>query len=80
MTLEVRDYSYFDLIDGLVSAQDPNAVIRGGEPTLLDNPIPVNTTASHRHLKELRSIVTSRRTGMFQGSSERMTTRRVRSY
>lgn len=86
MELRVRDFSYFDILGGLISVEaidsavDPTLVF-AGDPYLFDDPISRTGSPAGRHFKELTAIASSRRSGTFRNNrSQYMTTRKLRSY
>gem|GEM_PF-4832024 len=88
--LDLRDYSYFDIVSAQQSSQslgdpadpgNPLTLIQSiGNPDVFDNPLGQAIQSPHRHLKEFTARVDSRRAGGPLGSSKITTAARMRSY
>lgn len=88
--LDLRDYSYFDIVDALVSSTsfgdpaDPTnpltLIAFEGDPDVFDNPLTQVTQSPHRHLKETTAQITSRRDSSALGSTDTTDVSRIRAY
>ncbi len=88
--LDLRDYSYFDLVDALVSSTsfgDPGdpanpltLIAFEGDPDVFDNPLNQAAQSPHRHLKETTAIISSRRESSALGSTDATAVARIRAY
>lgn len=80
--VEVRDFSYFDVLGALISALDSDALYTesAGAPYVLDCPLAGDATISARHLKETTLEVRGRRQGSFIGSGQVLETRQIRAF
>lgn len=83
--IEVRDFSYFDLLGALISALDSDVLYTesAGAPYVLDCPLAGNAGTSARHLKEMTTEVRSRREGShssFHRTGAVNETRQIRAF
>jgi hypothetical protein len=88
--LDLRDYSYFDIVDALVSSTsfgdpaDPGnpltLIAFAGDPDVFDNPLSQATQSPHRHLKESTARISARRDSSALGSTDSTDVARIRAY
>lgn len=80
LSMEVRDYSYHDIGEGVISATTAGTITQGGDKFLFDQPLDGATDDTFRHLKELTAMVETRREGSGIGTGQQLTTRRFRAF
>lgn len=89
--LDLREYSYSDILDALVSSTvftDPGnptvplvLVPLPGDPDVFDSPLDASIQSRFRHIKEMTTTMVSRREGGgILGSADSTVARRMRSY
>ncbi len=88
--LDLREYSYSDVLDALISSTvftDPGnstvpltLVPLPGDPDVFDTPLDVDVQSRFRHIKEMITTLSSRREGGVLGSADQTVARRMRSY